>query len=62
MKNIHTILMAWIVLHNMIIEDERGEDHKDFVEQAGPLLSVQRESMSWADYLAATKELENSES
>lgn len=60
MENIHTILMACIVLHNMIIKDERGEDHEDFLAQAGPLLTVQRGSMPWADYLAATKDLVNS--
>lgn len=59
MENIHTILRAYVVVHNMIIEDKRAEEHADFLFEAGPLLTVQRGSMPWADYLAATKELES---
>lgn len=43
--------MACIVLHNMTIKDERGEQHEDFLAEAGPLLIVQRrachEQITW---------------
>ena len=61
-NRVHTTLMACIVLHNMILEDERGEDHEDFRLSAGPLLVVQRGSMPWNDYLIARKELINEDS
>ncbi|CAM6091188.1 unnamed protein product [Calypogeia fissa] len=59
LERVHTILMASIILHNMIIEDERGEDHEDFRVEGGPMLVVRRGSMPWKDYLAATIELES---
>lgn len=42
LDRVHTFLMACIVLHNMIIEDEMGEEHarehEDFRVEAGPLV------------------------
>ncbi|CAM6115903.1 unnamed protein product [Calypogeia fissa] len=51
--------MASIILHNMIIEGKRGEDHEDFRVEASPMLAVRKGSMPWKDYLAATVELES---
>lgn len=62
LDKVHTILMACIVLHKMIIEDERGEEHEDFWVEADPLLTVHKGSMPWNDYLAATRDLESTSS
>lgn len=53
-------MMVCIVLHNMRIQDRRREEHEDFLVDAHSLLTVNRESMPWTNYLAVTKDLENS--
>lgn len=60
--SIYIILMVSIMLHNMIIKDERGEQPEHFLGEAYPLLTVHRGTMPWTDFLAATKALENSAS
>lgn len=58
LQRITNVLMARLILHNMIIEVERGEDPKDFRGEA-PVLTMRREMMPLNDYLAEVGDLES---
>lgn len=58
LDRVHTIVMACILLQNMIIEDDREEEHEDFWMDASPSVVVQRGRMPWRDFLAVTRDVE----
>lgn len=58
-KNIHNILMAWVILHNMILEDERDDGLPPYLRVRPPWLH--RGNMLWLQFLEATKDINNKE-
>lgn len=59
-SNLTNILMACVVLHNMILEDARGEEFTPYLRVRTP--EVTRGVMPWLEFLQANREIHNKES
>jgi hypothetical protein len=51
-------MLACCILHNMIIEDEGGENHIEPLFQSGPPIDLKRD-LTFDMLVAGTRELEN---
>ncbi|CDH61462.1 predicted protein [Lichtheimia corymbifera JMRC:FSU:9682] len=58
-RDVITVMRGCIILHNMIIEDERAEPVEDLEEEHLPLLSIDRNPVTLGEYSRRWEEIKD---
>lgn len=57
-EDLHTIMMACVILHNLIVEDERDMEHVDFdFDCSSEVLEVFRGECTFSEYLGRSSSI-----